>query len=212
MVDYHKKYLKYKQKHLMSKMNTFTGGAQVTTISSIEEVVTKAAPGKKIIDPHGILTTLTQMRFKETQNDNCNNIATLIKQVPCLSVKFNSKKDGFELESTDDVVILVKKDQDVDIMIGNTPHKGKINDGKITSITDTSDKAIDALNPVEYKITLKQDHLQIAETNMHTGKALDTCTITFDIVQDKVQVQGLSGSTVQPENKIDYNSVKLDIK
>jgi hypothetical protein len=186
MVDYHKKYLKYKQKHLMSKMNTFTGGAQVTTISSIEEVVTKAAPGKKIIDPNGILTTLTQMRFKETQNDNCNNIATLIKQVPCLSVKIEGV--DFKLESTDDVVTFSEGAEPIVFTIGGKNHTAEINKGKITKI-ELEDKSGTAA-PVpagvnEYIIELTGKHLPIKGDYMHNGNNLKKCTITFKIDTNK---------------------------
>lgn len=220
MVDYHKKYLKYKQKHLMSKMNTFTGGTTDNTIKSINTVVTEAAKATKIINKDGTLTSLTQMKFKD-KSDDCNNTATLIKQVPCLSVKINTDKDGFDLERNDDVVTFLASALDIDFTIGGAKYKAKINNGQITDIKVDPASAgpppagqalvgpppAGSLSPLvdgEYIITLTDAHLQIDEANMHNGENLKKCTITFNIVPDK--------TTTQLVQKIDYNSVKLEIE
>ena len=194
MVDYHKKYLKYKQKHLMSKMNTFTGGVNQGTIDlskNITGVLNNATDNTvKIIDQDGYLTTLTQMKFEE--KNICNNKATLIKQVPCLSVVAMKPDDKnevqFELKSNDVVVEL--KDKDVkSIMIQKVEHKANITSGLIKDIEEV-DKGVpltDVAKPdkapfvKEYIITLESENLDIDDANMHTGEKLKKCTITFNI-------------------------------
>lgn len=214
MVDYHKKYLKYKQKHLMSKMNTFTGGTNAATKDLSDKITgvlgeAKADNKVKIIDQDGYLTTLTQMKFEE--KNICNNKATLIKQVPCLSVKINTNNNGFDLESTNGVVEFTAEDKNIDFTIGSEKYKAKINNRQITNIKVNPDPgntgpAAGSPPPLvggEYIITLTNAHLQIAEANMYTGNGLDKCTITFNIVADQ--------TTGQPVPKIDYDTVKLKI-
>lgn len=203
MVDYHKKYLKYKQKHLMSKMNTFTGGTTDETIQSINTVVTEAAKATKIINKDGTLTSLTQMNFKETQNDNCNNTATLIKQVPCLSVKISADKKRFDLESTDKNVVTFTTGSKVNIKIGNDDYKADITEtGEIKNIEEVNAGPAGQAPPLvggKYIIKLTDAHLQIVGAKMHTEKSFKECTITFDIDASKPAEPFIVKDTVKLE-------------